>query len=255
MPTYAERAALCTNPTAQHLLRLMDEKQTNLCVAADVTTKQELLAIADLLGPEVCLFKTHVDIVEDFDDDTIIQLQRLSEKHNFLFFEDRKFADIGKTVQLQYEGGIYHIADWAHITNAHTVAGPGSIEGLKQIGLRKGRGLLILAEMTPKGTLAKDSYTEESIEMAKAHADFVIGFITTRKLVDDPRFINMTPGVNLESTGDALGQQFATPETVIFERQNDVIIVGRGITEAKDQLAEAKRYREAGWLAYQKRLH
>ncbi len=254
MPSYSERASFCTNPTAKQMLCLLDEKKSNLCIAADVTTKQELLALADLLGPEICLFKTHVDIIEDFDDDMIIQLQRLSEKHNFLLFEDRKFADIGKTVQLQYESGVYHIADWSHITNSHTVAGPGSIEGLKQIGLRKGRGLLILAEMTPQGTLAKGSYTEESIAMAKAHADFVIGFITTRKLVDDPRFINMAPGVNLESTGDALGQQFATPETVIFERQNDVIIVGRGITEARDPLAESKRYRMAGWQAYQKRL-
>lgn len=254
MLSYSERAELCTNPTAIQLLTVMDEKKTNLSVAADVTTKEELLALADLLGPEICLFKTHIDIIEDFDDDLVMQLQRLSEKHNFLIFEDRKFADIGKTVQLQYEGGVYHIADWAHITNSHTVAGPGSIEGLQQIGLRKGRGLLVLAEMSPQGTLAKGDYTEKSIAMAQAHADFVIGFITMQKLVDDPRFINMTPGVHLESSGDTLGQTYATPDTVIFEKENDVIIVGRGITQATDPLAEAIRYREAGWRAYKKRL-
>ena len=33
--------------------------------------------------------------MEDFDSDLIIQLQTLSEKHDFLIFEDRKFADIG----------------------------------------------------------------------------------------------------------------------------------------------------------------
>lgn len=250
MKTYAKRAKICTNPTAQKLLTLMDEKQTNLCVAADVITKKELLDLANLLGPEICLFKTHIDIVEDFDDDLVIQLQRLAEKHNFLIFEDRKFADIGKTVQLQYEKGMYHIADWAHITNAHTVAGPGSIGALKAIGLSKGRGLLVLAEMTPKGTLAKGSYTEASIEMAEAHRDFVIGFITTRQLVDDPVFINMTPGVQLQTGGDAFGQQFATPVTVITKNKSDVIIVGRGITASEDPLAEAKKYRAAGWQAY-----
>jgi orotidine 5'-phosphate decarboxylase subfamily 1 len=231
----------------------MDEKQTNLCVAADVTTKQELLRLADLLGQEICLFKTHIDIVEDFDNDLIIQLQRLSKKHNFLIFEDRKFADIGKTVQLQYEKGVYHIADWAHITNAHTVAGPGSIEALKAIGLPKGRGLLVLAEMTPKGTLAKDSYTDASIEMAKQYRDFVIGFITTRQLADDPTFINMTPGVQLAQGTDAFGQQFFTPETVIGKNKSDVIIVGRGIIEAADPLREARAYRASGWSAYRNR--
>lgn len=250
MLTYTQRAELCSNPTAKKLLFLMDEKKTNLCVAADSTTKAGMLEMAEKLGPEICIFKTHIDIVEDFDQDLIMQLQRLAEKYNFLLFEDRKFADIGNTVQLQYERGVYHISDWADITNAHTVPGPGIIEGMKEIGLRKGRGLLLLAEMTPKGNLATGEYTKESLRMAKEHRDFVIGFITTHQLLEDPCFINMTPGVNLGKAGDALGQQYTTPEIVIKEKKSDVIIVGRGVYEAEDPVVEAHRYREAGWQAY-----
>lgn len=253
MLSYFERAKLCANPTAKKLLELMDKKNTNLCVAADATTKKGLLELADLLGPEICIFKTHIDIVEDFDMDLITQLQRLAEKHNFLLFEDRKFADIGNTVKHQYENGIYHIADWADIINAHSVAGPGIIDGLKEAGLPKGRCLLLLAEMSPKGNLTGGEYTQATIRMAEAHKDFVIGFISMRQLSDDPSFIYMTPGVQLVEGGDKFGQQYTTPEYVIGKQKSDIIIVGRGIYEATDPLVEAKKYREAGWKAYTNR--
>lgn len=250
MLTYSERAKLCVNLAAKQLLRLMDDKQTNLALAADVTTKKELLQIAAELGPQICVLKTHIDIIDDFDIELITELQRLSEKHNFLIFEDRKFADIGNTVKEQYQGGIYHIADWAHITNAHTVPGPGIIQGLKEIGLRKNRGLLLLAEMSSQGTLAQGEYTQKTIQMALENKDFVIGFITMRQLIDDPCFINFTPGVQLAATSDSLGQQYNTPENVIGKQKSDIIIVGRGIYTAPDPIAKAKKYRVAGWQAY-----
>lgn len=253
MLTYEQRSRLCKNPTAIKLFTIMAEKSTNLAASIDVVQKKELLELADLLGPEICVLKTHIDILEDFDQDTVKQLVLLAKKHNFLIFEDRKFADIGNTVRLQYEKGIYHIADWAHITNAHTVPGPAIIEGLKMVGLPKGNGLLLLAQMSSKGSLATGEYTSETLKMALEHKDFVIGFITQKKQLDDSAFINLSPGVQLHSQGDDLGQQYVTPWTAIYENGVDVIIVGRGIYKNLNPIKAAKEYREQGWEAYLRR--
>lgn len=247
---FVERASFCLNPSAQRLCRLIADKQTNLCLSADVNRASELLSLADKLGAEICLLKTHIDILTDFTLDFIQQLNYLAEKHGFLIFEDRKFADIGHTVQQQYAGGLYRIADWADIVNAHTVPGPGVIRGLQEVGLSKNRGLLLLAEMSSVGTLAKGSYTQASIAMAKEYPDFVMGFIAQHQLTDNPALIHLTPGVQSHSDGDHLGQHYISPERAITQNGTDVIIVGRGIYQANNPLISAQQYRKLAWEAY-----
>ncbi|KIK68014.1 hypothetical protein GYMLUDRAFT_69019 [Collybiopsis luxurians FD-317 M1] len=261
--TYGQRIQNHCNPTAKLLLEIMERKKTNLAVSVDVTKSKDFLAIVDTVGPF-----THVDIIQDYDQSLIEQLQNLSTKHDFLIFEDRKFADIGNTVALQYSSGVHKIASWAHITNAHPVPGPSIISGLSSVGLPLGRGLLLLAEMSTKGALAIGPYTEEAVRMARAHRDFVIGFIAQKTMQgigidadasDTDDFLILTPGVGLDVKGDSMGQQYRTPRQVILESGCDIIIVGRGIYGKDPSLVDhikdqAKRYMEAGWKAYQDRV-
>lgn len=253
--SYADRAKLPNvHPLASKLLTIMQEKQSNLCVSADVTSSEELLQLADSLGPSVCMLKTHVDILKDYTAAFSQKLQALAEKHNFLIFEDRKFADIGNTVKHQYEGGLYQISSWSHIVNAHAVPGPGVVKGLSAVGKPLGRGCLLIAQMSSQGSLATGEYTKAALEMAEEQSDFVIGFICGSKISKRPEFIHMTPGVQLQAGGDVLGQQYTTPEEVLYNKGSDVIIVGRGILEAPDRLKAAESYRKSGWEAYTRRL-
>src|SRR3989338_5163295 len=140
---YKEKLQTAVNPTAKKLLALIGEKETNLSIAADLTDWHELVRLIEAVGSEICLLKTHIDIIAGLPPDFAETLEELKQKHNFLIFEDRKFADIGNTVKYQYSGGIYRIADWADIVNCHIIQGPGIIEGLREVGLPKGRGLLL----------------------------------------------------------------------------------------------------------------
>ncbi|XP_040912330.1 uridine 5'-monophosphate synthase [Toxotes jaculatrix] len=253
--SYADRAKLPNvHPLSSKLLNIMEEKQSNLCVSADVTSTEELLQLADSLGPKICMLKTHVDILKEYTVAFSQKLQALAEKHNFLIFEDRKFADIGNTVKHQYEGGLYQISSWSHIVNAHAVPGPGVVKGLSSVGKPLGRGCLLIAQMSSQGSLATGEYTKAVLKMAEEQSDFVIGFICGSKISKRPEFIHMTPGVQMQAGGDMLGQQYTMPEEVIHNKGSDVIIVGRGVLEAPDRLKAAESYRKSGWDAYKKRL-
>lgn len=249
--SYSTRASYCQNELVKKLFVLMDQKRTNLALSADVSSSQELLNLADKVGPEICVLKTHIDIIEDFSPELTVKLKALAQKHQFLIFEDRKFADIGHTVKQQYEGGIYHIASWADIVNAHSLPGLRMVTGLAEVGLKLKRGLLLLAQMSSENNLLTTEYTEKTVAIAKEFPEFVMGFISQKKLSPEPQWIYMTPGVHLTTEGDSLGQQYVTPQDAIFEQGSDVIIVGRGIVKATDPVAAAKKYRAAGWEAYE----
>jgi len=257
--TFSARAGLAKSAFAKHMFLLMDAKKSNLCVAADVTSKARLLELANSLGPEICMLKTHIDIIEDFDADLLTQLSAIAEKHNFVIFEDRKFADIGNTVKLQYAKGIYKIGSWAHLTNTHIVAGPSSVGALHDACLEQAashpehgpRGILLLSQMSTTDTLLSGTTTKAITEtITHSYNTTISGYICQERIFAESGVLYCTPGVHIADSGDALGQQYRTPEEAIIKSCCDIVIVGRGILHAVDPVEAARLYRRRSWDAH-----
>lgn len=138
--TFASRAETATHPLNAYLFKLMDLKASNLCLSADVATARELIYFADKIGPSIVVLKTHHDMVSGWDfhpeTGTGAKLAALARRHGFLIFEDRKFGDIGNTVELQYTSGSARIIDWAHIVNVNMVPGKASVTSLANAASR-----------------------------------------------------------------------------------------------------------------------
>ncbi|RFU24927.1 hypothetical protein B7463_g11411, partial [Scytalidium lignicola] len=137
---FSDRANTVVHPLSAYLLRLMTIKKSNLCLSADVSTANTLLHLADTIGPSIVVLKTHYDLISNWDYNpttgTGAKLAKLARKHGFLIFEDRKFGDIGNTVQQQYTEGTARIIEWSHITNVNMVPGKAVVDAMASAAKR-----------------------------------------------------------------------------------------------------------------------
>lgn len=244
--SYEQKLEITKHPTAQKLLQIAVDKKSNLIVSADVMTTSELLNLAEKVGPQIVALKTHIDIIKDFDHDkTILPLVDLARKHNFLLMEDRKFADIGSTQELQFSKGIYQILKWADMVTSHLIAGKKSLECFKNVGI------IAILGMSCEGTLTDAHYQEEGLKVVENQPN-IMGCVAQRKISKE--MLLFTPGISLEQVGDDKGQQYNMPDYVFLNLHTDFIIVGRGVYQAEDAEKASKSYRKIGWEAYEKSL-
>ncbi|MGG7468083.1 orotidine-5'-phosphate decarboxylase [Chryseobacterium arthrosphaerae] len=241
-PSYEQKLQNAQHSVSKKLLETALMKKSNLIASADVTTTQELLAFAEKVGPHIIALKTHIDIISDFDyEKTITPLKEIAAKHRFLLMEDRKFADIGNTQELQFTSGVFRITDWADFVTSQVIGGFESLDCFNNVGV------VAIVGMSSKGALTTASYREEALKVAQSHPN-VIGGVSQNKLPEE--LLLFTPGVNLADSGDGKGQQYNTPEHVFKTLHTDFIIVGRGIYKSEDAEAAAITYKTEGWNAY-----
>lgn len=244
--SYEQKLEVAEHSFAKKILEIAIEKKSNLIASADFITTKELLDFADFVGPHIVALKTHIDILNDFDaDETILPLKDLATRHNFLLMEDRKFADIGNTQELQFSYGTYKISNWADLVTSHVIGGSKSLDCFMNVGV------VAILGMSSQGTLTDSHYREEAMKVIENHPN-IIGCVAQNQISDN--LLLFTPGVNLGTTGDDKGQQYNSPEHVIKNYNTDFIIVGRGIYKSDDPELEALRYKTEGWKAYQASL-
>jgi uridine monophosphate synthetase len=240
--SYEQKLNTAQHSVSKKLLETALAKQSNLIASADVTTTQELLDLADKVGPHIIALKTHIDIISDFEyEKTILPLKALATQHNFLLMEDRKFADIGNTQELQFTSGVFRITAWADFVTSQVIGGFESLDCFRNVGV------VAIIGMSSKGALTTSGYREEALKLALSHPN-VIGGVSQKQLPEE--MLLFTPGVNLADSGDGKGQQYNTPEHVFKMLHTDFIIVGRGIYKSENPAQAALTYKNEGWNAY-----
>ena len=254
------RLIILKNPLARNILKLMYRKNTNLALSLDVVDKHRFLQILETTAEHICILKTHINIVDGFDDEFISNIKKLQDKYNFYILEDGKFSDIGNTFKKQLTGGVYKINSWANSITAHSIAGETLINVYKSVNsnlinddLYNDRGIVFVAEMSNKGNLITENYTKNTIQMCSNYRNSVVGFVSQKKIAND-NYLYLTPGVSLETGEDQLDQCYRTPEDAIGRDKCDIIIVGRAIYNSDNPNSVAIQFKNRGWTSFLNRL-
>ena len=174
--------------------------------------------------------------------DFIQEIIKIQNQNKFYILEDGKFSDIGNTFKKQLTQGIFKINNWANSVTAHGIAGESIINTYENINADNiNKGIIFVAEMSNKGNLITENYTNSIIDMCK-HNKFITGFVTQKKISDDS-YLYFTPGVSIQSNQDNMDQQYRTPKNAIVDNNCDIIIVGRGIYSHNNCIEKAIEYK------------
>lgn len=239
--------------TKNDLLKIMIDKKTNLCFSCDITDYYELRSVLPKIAPYVCMIKTHLDFYSGSDCREIKKLMKdFSKTYNFIWLEDRKFADIANTSVQQYRSQIfdrsktyYYEDDKIHpdAVTVHTISGYDMINNMNNY-----TNTVLICEMSTKNNLCNDEYINSSFDILRSLNSNKSFAYVAQKGIRNPHFIHLVPGISLDSIDDNKGQQYKTPDIASLFGA-DVFIVGRGII---DNIKNIDSYKEKTWNAYLK---
>lgn len=246
---FSVRSEMACTETARSIFKLMDQKQTNVMWSADLTSMDDVTGVLIEIGNHIVGVKLHYDIFSHETSTHSINLfNAVVEKHSLIVLNDRKYADIENIVskqchadQTKYHGSR---STGLELSTVHSASGDGAIRALNTNGV----STLIVAEMSNQNSRIDP---RRARQFAQAHPQSVSGFICQNRTVCESGdgFIYFTPGINLNVDSDGSDQQYRDCETAIGTQRCDVVIIGRGITNAIDRKTMAMQYQKAAWNA------
>lgn len=220
------------NNVKEQLRNIIQIKDTRICLAADVSSVEDLLEIADTLGPYICILKLHYDIIPQFHEKKCGEkLIELRNKHNFLIWEDRKYADIGSIMEKQIR---LNVIPWANIVSVHALPG---LESLKAIP--KEVGIIAIGELSCYENLIDWGYTERVVGMT-IQLENIVGFVGQRDFRFGQDALMFVPGIGrTKGEGDNKGQRYSS---IMDKSFADVFVIGRSILNSDNRVETIKQF-------------
>lgn len=243
--TLEQRLEGTKNKLLKKLFKIMIDKKTNLCVAANFDTLDQVRHFIEKCHQHICILKIqHIVGLPGFHNDFAEELYQLKRKYNFLVFYDGKWVDDSEAIRKKYRNHCQY-ADLVTV-----MPSMGSFKGIRQVLEEttlpedEPRGCLAVCEVSFDDLFCPDPV--QLLERSESNIDICCGIIGQKLQVSDRlSMVKMTPGVNLTDTKSGT-QNWKTPADVMAIG-TDIIIVGRGIISAPEDQLEARciAYKEA----------
>jgi len=204
-------------------------KNSNIFIALDKNYKLEDLKNIILENADnIYGFKVHNEILGLTYEENII-FYNLCKEYNIQLWEDRKFNDIGHTInkQLKYYEKIRDIVSLVPTSGLESIA-----------YLETDLKFLVLCEMSSKNNLFNSVLKNSLLDIVLLNPDYFYGIICQDlELINIcktsyPGLVTVMPGINIEKIGDAKGQKYRDPRTINVNEKSDIYVVSRCITNS-----------------------
>lgn len=214
-----------------NLRQHIERKQSHIILAYDKTNYQDLIELIEMLYQDLIGIKIHSEILNL----TLHQNQELyslCQKYDLFLWEDRKFNDIANTFSHQikkYE----NIRDYVSVC---PISGPDILQ------VKSSLKYFVLIEMSSRDNLMSHISSKlYNMVLDEVGNDNIAGIICQSDIFLKENIVTLKPGININKKKDAIGQVYTNIRDLKYKP--NLIIVGRGLTNASNPKEEIKLYK------------